>query len=62
MVKYRESRITGGDTPITNIEYPMLNVEGKKKKMTIFLIKSYRRCFYFIIQHLTFEIQYFIVL
>ena len=39
-----------------NIEYPMLNVEGKKMLRKYSLIKSDTSAFYFIIQHLTFNI------
>ena len=51
MVKYSESEITGGERRIMNIEYPMLNVEGKKMFAKYFLIKSDTTAFYFIIQY-----------
>jgi hypothetical protein len=59
MVKYSESGITGGWEPIMNIEYPMLNVEGKKMLSKYFLIKSDTSAVYFVIQYLAFDIRYF---
>lgn len=60
MVKYNESGITGGWKPITNIEYPMLNVEGKKMLAKYFLIKSDTTAVYFVIQYLAVDIRYYL--
>lgn len=51
MVKYSESEITGAERRIMNIEYPMLNVEGLKKLVKYFSIKSDTTAVYLVIQY-----------